>query len=156
MVDSNVIDIQTIRKVIPFIMKSFEGVEIPDLGDDHVENLALCVSIVMYVKQLIQSNKEDYMLTSIDFIKKVKAPKSDENVMFQPLEMPAPDVLEDYISVIKEPCAKVASYVRANISENQDAYLLLSLLLFALIILLTQNYEEVSRKIICDILGESD
>ena len=111
------------------IFESFDGVELKDLGDDKRENTALAVALVTVLRRHMKTEKNvDYIPTAIDFIQTVQF--SNVETEGNLLEVPIidPPTIDQYVSDIAQATGAVALKIKEKIPDQQDAYLILSLL----------------------------
>ena len=152
MIKQPIINVRDIRKLTITVLEHFEGLELPELASDEEENLALATAVTTHMLRLMDSA---YISTSIDFVQRVKF--SSQNVEGDVISTPIIDrkIIQEYISAIEKPSALVALAFKGKIAtlENQDAYLILSMLHFAIFILLSHYNLSTARSLNVGILN---
>jgi hypothetical protein len=153
MIKEPIIEVRDIRVLTKTIFETFEGVELPELSSDKEENIALAQAITTHMSRLMNINKTSYLTTSIDFVLSVKIPSLSVEGARTGTPNIDDKIIEEYIKAITEPSALVALAFKDKVHSFQDGHLILSMLHFALIIMLSHFNLATSRNFIVGVLN---
>jgi hypothetical protein len=146
------INVKLVRSLMSVIFEAFDGVELKDLGDDTKENTALAVAIITFLSRHMAEDSVNYIPTAIEFAQTIQFANVESKGEIVETPLIKPEVIESYIEDIGEAIGTVAIKINETVPKQQDAYLILSLLHFALFILLTTFNLTTARSVVSNYL----